>query len=255
MDARFGPWQTLRSFQERVLGGGSADHRPAPPEKWWGRRSSDWFREEGLARTPFNGFYLDDVTVASRPFPHPAPGNGGDAPPAAAHAPDGGRRAAGRRARPGGQSATGVFIGIALDLNSTNFSLRWSLQQKAAAWAARTGARPHRRRNWRNGPHGCVTPPDRPLNANRTMGALGNIVASRIAREFRIGGPSFTLSCEENSGMGPWRPRSACCGPGELDRALVGAVDLAGDLRAVLGQHAVQPFSAPGQALPFDAEA
>ncbi len=33
------------------------------------------------------------------------------------------------------------------------------------------------------------------------MGSLGSIVASRIAREFHLGGPSFTISSEESSGL------------------------------------------------------
>ena len=93
------------------------------------------------------------------------------------------------------------------------------------------------------------------MNANRTMGALGNIVASRIAREFRIGGPSFTLSSEENSGLRALETAVRLLRTGQLDRALVGAVDLAGDPRAVLGQHAVQPFSASGSGRPFDRQA
>ena len=36
---------------------------------------------------------------------------------------------------------TGVFIGIALDLNSTNFSLRWTLSEQARQWAQRIGLR------------------------------------------------------------------------------------------------------------------
>ena len=39
-----------------------------------------------------------------------------------------------------GNLNTGVFIGIALDLNSTNFSLRWALPDKAAAWSAELGS-------------------------------------------------------------------------------------------------------------------
>ncbi|MBU4185984.1 MAG: hypothetical protein KKC23_07290, partial [Proteobacteria bacterium] len=40
-----------------------------------------------------------------------------------------------------------------------------------------------------------------PLTNTRTLGALGGIIASRIAREFRFGGPSFAVSCEEASGL------------------------------------------------------
>ena len=87
------------------------------------------------------------------------------------------------------------------------------------------------------------------------MGALGSIVASRIAREFRVGGPSFTLSSEENSGIRALETAVRLLQAGEIDRALVGAVDLAGDLRAVLGHHALRPFSASGAGLPFDEEA
>ena len=51
MDARFGPWQSLRAFQERVLGGDQAV-TPATPRKWWGAQESDWFRAEGLGPHP-----------------------------------------------------------------------------------------------------------------------------------------------------------------------------------------------------------
>ena len=87
------------------------------------------------------------------------------------------------------------------------------------------------------------------------MGALGSIVASRIAREFRIGGPSFTLSSEENSGIRALETAVRLLQAGELDRALVGAVDLAGDLRAVLGHHALRPLSVSGQGVPFAEDA
>ena len=92
-----------------------------------------------------------------------------------------------------------------------------------------------------------------PLTANRTMGALGSVVASRIAREFRIGGPSFTLSSEESSGIRALETAVRQLQAGEIDRALVGAVDLAGDLRAVLGHHAARPFSPSGHAVPLTA--
>ena len=68
------------------------------------------------------------------------------------------------------------------------------------------------------------------LNANRTMGALGSIAASRIAREFHLGGPSFTISSEETSGLHALKLAVRALQRGELDPALVGAVDLAGDV-------------------------
>ena len=68
MDARFGPWQSLRSFQERVLGGDSRYATPAPPNSWWGARKVAWFRGEGLGKTPFRGYYLDEVARAADQF-------------------------------------------------------------------------------------------------------------------------------------------------------------------------------------------
>ncbi len=253
MDARFGPWQTLRSCQERILGG-SSHNAPTPPHKWWGAEESAWFREEGLQGTPFNGFYLDEVEVAADQFRIPPREIEEMLPQQLMML----KSAAGAMADAGlnrqDNLRSGVFIGIAFDLSSTNFSFRWSLQQKAAAWARELGRElsPEELADWTAQLRDDAGPP---LTANRTMGALGNIVASRIAREFRFGGPSFTLSSEESSGIRSLETAVRQLQNGEIDKALVGAVDLAGDLRAVLGQHASRKFSPSGRSLPFDTRA
>src|SRR5690606_20977279 len=87
-----------------------------------------------------------------------------------------------------------------------------------------------------------------PLNANRVMGNLGSIVASRIARALRLGGPSFTLSAEENSGMAAAQPAVRLLQGGVIDTALVGAVDLPGDIRSALA-HAQDRSTPDGLAL------
>jgi PfaB family protein len=253
MEASFGPWQGLHAFRERVLGG-DASAQPTVPSKWWGVQNSSWFKQEGLNRTPFNGFYQESVSVGTDRFRIP-PREMEEMLPqqllmlktAAGALQDAG---IGRE----DNQNTGVFIGIALDLNSTNFSLRWSLAPRAAAWVEMLGCElsAEELEDWTARLLDASGPP---LNANRTMGALGNIVASRIAREFRIGGPSFTLSSEENSGIRALETAVRLLQSGQLDRALVGAVDLAGDPRAVLGHNAVRPFSANGLALPFDERA
>ncbi|MCK5499263.1 MAG: type I polyketide synthase, partial [Gammaproteobacteria bacterium] len=76
-----------------------------------------------------------------------------------------------------------------------------------------------------------------------TMGALGGIVASRVARAFRIGGPSFTVSGEESSGLRALEAGVRALQRGELNTAIVGAVDLAGDVRATLAQHDRRAYS------------
>ena len=250
MDARFGPWRNLRAFQERVLGG-DVSTQPSSPDKWWGAQDSDWFHQQGLDNTPFSGFYLDDLTVAPDQFRIP-PREMEEMLPqqllmlqsAAAAMQDAGLDRE-------DNLATGVFIGIALDLNSTNFSLRWSLAGQAAGWARELGHElsPEELATWTKQLCDATGPA---LSANRTMGALGSVVASRIAREFRVGGPSFTLSSEESSGVRSLETAVRLLQAGEIDRALVGSVDLAGDLRAALGHHALRPLSSSGHAIPFD---
>jgi acyl transferase domain-containing protein/3-hydroxymyristoyl/3-hydroxydecanoyl-(acyl carrier protein) dehydratase len=253
MDARFGPWQSLQAFQQRVLGGGTAEE-PCAPANWWGAEESSWFKEKGLAQTPFNGFYIDSVALAADAFRIPPKELEEMLPQQLLML----QAAAGAMADAGlaGEEslAAGVFIGIGLDLNSTTFNLRWSMIDKARQWATVLGL------DLTDGELGAWTAAlaaaaGPPLTANRTMGALGSVVASRIAREFRIGGPSFTISSEETSGLTALETAVRALQRGELDQALVGAVDLAGDLRAVLATHAGRPFSPSGRVAPLDADA
>jgi acyl transferase domain-containing protein len=80
------------------------------------------------------------------------------------------------------------------------------------------------------------------------MGALGSIAASRIARAFHLGGSSFTLSSEETSGLNAVAAAVRALQRGELDAALAGAVDLAGDVRALLITHAENRIVGEGAA-------
>ena len=253
MDARFGPWQSLAAFRERVLEG-SRTIAPTSPEKWRGARESAWFTAEGLHRTPFKGYYMEDFSIPAGEFRIPPKEMEEMLPQqllmlrvaAAAMADAGLDREDNKRG--------GVFIGIALDLNTTNFSFRWVLAEDAATWAGELapGLPPEQLDAWLGSLREAAGPP---LTANRTMGALGSIVASRIAREYRFGGPGFTLSSEENSGLSALASAVRLLQGGEIDRALVGAVDLAGDIRAVLGHHAVRPLSASGRGAPFAEDA
>jgi acyl transferase domain-containing protein/3-hydroxymyristoyl/3-hydroxydecanoyl-(acyl carrier protein) dehydratase len=231
MAAHFGPWKSLRAFQQRVLGGDN-DVSSVPPSHWWGVPESKWFREQGFDERSFAGYYLDgQVTIQADRFRIPPRELQETLPQqllmlqVAAEAIDAAGLLEERRAR------TGVFIGLGLDLNTTNFHFRWSLDPLLRDTA---------------GP---------PLTASRTMGSLGSIVASRIARAFRLGGPSFTLSSEETSGLRAVEAAVRALQQGEVDQAVAGAVDLAGDVRAVLASHQHQPFSATGRACPFDSGA
>jgi PfaB family protein len=253
MDARFGQWQSLRAFQERVLGGDDSA-APTTPKSWHGASQSRWFRAEGLDATPFTGFTMDDVELPANRFRIPPREMEEMLPQQLLMLQTAAEALHNAGLSQENNDSTGVFIGIALDLNSTNFSLRWALPGQASRWAEKAGRTltPEELSEWTSRLRTAAGPP---LTANRTMGALGSVVASRIAREFRIGGPSFTISSEESSGIRALEVAIRQLQNRELDQALVGAVDLAGDLRAVLGQHGVRPYSRSGVAAPFDTAA
>jgi acyl transferase domain-containing protein/3-hydroxymyristoyl/3-hydroxydecanoyl-(acyl carrier protein) dehydratase len=243
MEAQFGPWKSLASFQQRVLGGDEKVD-PAAPNHWWGVEN----------KRQLKGYFIDEVSVPLGRFRIP-PSELREMLPqqllmlqVAANAIED----AGLGELTGAEKlSTGVFIGIGLDLNTTNFHFRWSMLDRAKAWANELGLAlsEEELQQWACDLRDAAGPP---LTANRTMGALGGIVASRVARALRIGGPSFTLSSEESSGLRALEAGVRALQRGELNTAIVGAVDLAGDVRAVLSQDDYRAFSSQGVTRPFD---
>ncbi|GMU34233.1 MAG: type I polyketide synthase [Planctomycetia bacterium] len=127
----------------------------------------------------------------------------------------------------------GVLIGMSLDFNTTNFHLRWWLPSQARRWARRLGIElsPQQEADWVTAMQDAICPA---LNATRTLGALGGIIASRIACEFQLGGPSFAVSCEETSGLKGLEVAVRALRAREMDAVVVGAIDLATDSRAAM---------------------
>lgn len=127
----------------------------------------------------------------------------------------------------------GAVIGMALDLNTSNYHLRWSIQRFYRNWAARLGIElePSAAGDWLQSLRDAAGPP---LNASRVLGSLGSTIASRVAREYKFGGLSFALSAGEASGLRALDVGIRALQRDELDRVLVGAVDLPGDIRALL---------------------
>ncbi|MEK7382263.1 MAG: beta-ketoacyl synthase N-terminal-like domain-containing protein, partial [Elusimicrobiota bacterium] len=151
-----------------------------------------------------------------------------------------------------GRDRVGVFLGVAFDLAITHYDFRWTLAHKADDWAKAKGwsLSAVERTEWIAALREAAGPA---LTANRVMGGLASVAASRIAREFRFGGPSFTVSAEENSGLKALEAAVRCLQRGEVDAALAGAADAAGDARALAGAHAAKPWSATGRSRAFDA--
>ncbi len=66
------------------------------------------------------------------------------------------------------------------------------------------------------------------LTADGVMGSLASIIASRIAKELKSGGPAITISNLENSGLSALKLAIDAIQRQELDTAVVSAVDMAG---------------------------
>ncbi|MDF1563062.1 MAG: beta-ketoacyl synthase N-terminal-like domain-containing protein [Deltaproteobacteria bacterium] len=208
LGGRFGPWAGREALTERLLGLATPGEPPAPGPHAWA--------DEGLDRP---GHYLEAIEVAFGAFRIP-PTELKEMLPQQLLMLVAAAEALAQAGGPGEEGlTTGAYLGIGLDLNTTTYHARWVALEQGAEAAARVGP---------------------PLTPDRTMGALGGIVASRIAREFGLGGPCFVLSSEESSALSALELAVRALQRGEIDRALAGAVDLAGDVR-------VQALPLPGQ--------
>ncbi|GIW80967.1 MAG: type I polyketide synthase [Gemmatales bacterium] len=214
------------------------DDIPRLPERWWGVAQSEWFRQRTLPAPA--GFYLNEVEFPADRFRIPPKELEESLPQQLLMLIAAEAAIADCQWKSDRLLQTGVFIGLGLDLNTTNFSFRWSLLNEARRWSEQLGLElsDEAFADWVRQLRDAAGPP---LTANRTMGALGGIVASRVAREWRIGGPSFTVSSEEMSGLHALLTAAKLLQRGDIDQALVGAVDLPGDVRAVLT--ATEPFT------------
>lgn len=202
----YGPWGDARALQEYLLGGGQA-HAPRPKKTGW--------EHDPEASPP--GQPIEELQVPLERFRIP-PKELEEMLPQQLLMLQVASRALDDADSPVTQEdpRTGVFIGLGLDPNTTNYHLLWAVlgqnpgdnQATAAADAASPA-----------------------LTANRVMGALGSIAASRIARAFQFGGPSFTV-CSEEASAGPALELAVrALQNKEIDRALVGGVELTADAR------------------------
>ena len=257
MGVRVGSWPDLNAFRQRVFDG-FADHKPAERQNWRGVGSGEirpiWADRGSRDASLFPGYYMEDLSVPIDRYRIP-PREMAEMLPQQLLMLEVARSALEDAGNPVLEtSRSGVFIGLGLDLRTTDFHFRWSVKQRAAAWAREAGLDPDsaQARQWMEQ---LCAGAGLPLNADRTMGALGGLVASRVAREFHIGGPSHAICSEDTSGLRALEVAVRALRQGELDVALAGAVDLGGDLRSLLATDALRPYSRTGCARPFDADA
>jgi acyl transferase domain-containing protein/3-hydroxymyristoyl/3-hydroxydecanoyl-(acyl carrier protein) dehydratase len=243
MDARFGGLSNLRSYQEAVFAGVERDSAYRE-DRWWGVD----------APAGFKGRFLDGAGSDAAAFRIPPKEIEEMLPQQLLALQSASAAISDAKLSEEGRDRVGVFLGVAFDMAVTHYDLRWSMDASADAWAKAKGwsLSKAERTAWVESLREAAGPA---LTANRVMGGLASVAASRVAREFRLGGPSFTISAEENSGLKALEAAVRALQRGEVDAALAGAADLAGEARALAGAHALKPFSAAGRCRPFDASA
>jgi acyl transferase domain-containing protein/3-hydroxymyristoyl/3-hydroxydecanoyl-(acyl carrier protein) dehydratase len=237
MAARFGPLADLADLAGTLFAGRSGIG-PAPRDRWHGR---DDPLAQQLGFSPPPGGYLAPLHIQPGEFRIPPN-----------EIPDiltqhllmlrvaaGAMTDAGLALR-GVRPDFGVVVGMEFDMAACDFHLRWHLagiQDALGLSDADVKAR-----------QDAASPP---LTAPRTLGALGGIIASRIAREFGFGGPSFVVSGEAASGLRALEIGLRSLQRNEIDTALVCGVDLCGDLRRVAQAQALSPLAPDGRLAPF----
>jgi PfaB family protein len=250
MDLTLGRLDSLAAFQEHLFNGQSA-LIPPPRRRWRAPQiPSRWFNNQLTS-----GGFVNEVAIRPGEFKIP-PNEIPDILPqqllmlkvsaGAMHDAD--------LVLDQPRTKMGAVIGIGYDYEATNFHHRWALPEVLGrhrdnpTLAADTDQDNRWLQQARNV---CGVP----LTAVRTLGALGGIVASRIAREFRFGAPSFVVSAEEASGLRAIEIAMRLLQSQQADLMLAGAVDLACDERNLATRHTVDTISKRGIVRPFDSSA
>ena len=257
MDAVFGRLNSLKDFKETIFKGSSIIGE-RPEYRWKGCDNIAGRHLDGML---LHGAFMDKIALTAGEF-HIPPNELPDILPqhllmlkVASNA----MKDAGlvnkvdkvdRKERP----RTSVIIGMEFDFEATNYHLRWNLYNLVQKWINKSELDIDEKETgiWLESLRNSSGPA---LTNTRTIGALGGIIASRIAREFRFGGPSFAVSCEEASGLKALEAGVKSLQQNETDAVLVGAIDLSGDVRNIITTNKLRPYSKNNEIHPFDRSA
>jgi 3-oxoacyl-(acyl-carrier-protein) synthase/3-hydroxymyristoyl/3-hydroxydecanoyl-(acyl carrier protein) dehydratase len=113
---------------------------------------------------------------------------------------------------------TSVIVGMQCDAEIARHGARW----RVAGWAEALGAS----KDWVSGARDGFVPL---LGAAGVIGAMPNIVSNRLNSQFDFCGPSLSVSSEELSGIRALHIARRALQQGEIDAALVAAVDLSAE--------------------------
>jgi acyl transferase domain-containing protein/3-hydroxymyristoyl/3-hydroxydecanoyl-(acyl carrier protein) dehydratase len=131
---------------------------------------------------------------------------------------------------------TGIFVGMEPDPEVARWGTRWRL----ARTAREAGAPPE----WLGKARDAVVPV---LESASVVGTMPNIPANRLSSQLDLGGRAFTVQAGEASGTVALSLAMRALRRGELDAALVGAVDLSSES---VQRSAIGSLAPEGKAIP-----
>jgi 3-oxoacyl-(acyl-carrier-protein) synthase/3-hydroxymyristoyl/3-hydroxydecanoyl-(acyl carrier protein) dehydratase/1-acyl-sn-glycerol-3-phosphate acyltransferase len=138
---------------------------------------------------------------------------------------------------------TAVMIGMGCDPELARYGARWQLRSWAERWLGNKG--------------GSVDPIwldearaafQTRLEAAGVLGAMPNIVANRMNGQLDVAGPSCVVAAEEASGIMAMDLAARALTAGEIDAAVVGAVDLSHEIVHCAALKELGKEKAPGDA-------
>ena len=118
------------------------------------------------------------------------------------------------------RESTGVLIGAQCDAEIARYGLRWRLNQWQESWQGQGLAADDA---WLGQAQEAAVAG---LQAAGVVGTMPNIPANRLNNQLNLGGPSATYSAEELSGLVALELAARALRLGDMDAAVVGAVDL-----------------------------
>jgi len=226
IDARFGSLIGADAFTAAVLSGDAKYTEATTRRDWRMVLPSD---DNGLGDLMQAGFFINELPVAVGEFKIPPNEIAAILPQqllmlqsAGAALDDAGMPR--RASRP----QLGAIIGMDFDIETTNFHLRWWLREVGPRWAEKLGLPTSERAAWIEQ---LIERTHAALNAPGVVGNLGGMIASRVAREFGCGGPSFGVSSGDTSALTALEIAARSLQQFEIDACIVGGVDFNGDAR------------------------
>ncbi|MCP4682582.1 MAG: beta-ketoacyl synthase, partial [Desulfobacterales bacterium] len=116
---------------------------------------------------------------------------------------------------------TCLFAGMGCDAEISRGAMGWKMKQLVQDWTGKKDL--SKMEEWISNAKAQINPYGK---APAVLGAMPNIVANRLSSQFDIGGPGFSVSSEELSGITALNLAIRALRTGEMDAAIVGAVDI-----------------------------